>query len=362
MQQLKYLVILYTLLPILFYYEKHTVIPTYKAVQPFTQQQKSVNPAPKVLYAGHVEHLFFHPLIAYPKRAFKNDYQQNNMDDWFVTVTEFNKILQSLYNKQFILVNINDIYEKKIRNGNALIRKKRLYIPKGKKPIVLSIDDVNYYDYMKKYGVINRLVLDKKGDIAAFSTNDKGKDALSYDNDIIPLLDDFVKKHPDFSLNGAKGMLNVTGFNGILGYKINQSTQERNTAIRVIKRLKETGWYFASHSYGHPNHQKMNTTALQKDINKWEKEIRPLVGPTQVYVYPYGSTLNINDEKLQMLLQQKFYIFLGVGKESYEKIYPKAIFIDRRHADGIGLRNQRKHFLDLYDSQDVLDTYNRPQR
>ncbi|PHC35893.1 hydrolase, partial [Bacillus toyonensis] len=55
-------------------------------------------------------------------------------------------------------------------------------------------------------------------------------------------------------------------------------------------------------------------------------------------------------------------IFLGVGYESYEEMHTKAVFIDRRHADGIELRHQRKQFLDLYDSQNVLDTKNRPQR
>ncbi|MEH7154323.1 hypothetical protein CN404_28870 [Bacillus thuringiensis] len=359
MKIMKHFILLCTLCSgVFYYYEKNELLPTSKEVQSITQKQLSVSSSQKVLYKGRIEHLFFHPLIAYPQRAFRNDYQQNSMDDWFVTATEFNKILQSLYDKHFILVNINDIYEKNTKNGEVLIRKKNLYIPKGKKPIVLSIDDVNYYDYMRKYGTINRLVLDKKGDIAALSINNKGENILSYDNEIIPLLDDFVKKHPDFSLNNAKGMLNVTGFNGILGY---QSDQEKKNVIRIIKRLKETGWYFASHSYGHPNHQKISASTLKKDSDKWEKEIGPLIGPTQVYVYPYGSALNINDARLQILLQKGFYIFLGVGNESYEEIYPKAVFLDRRHADGIGLRYQRKQFLDLYDSQDILDTYNRPQ-
>ncbi|PHC36255.1 polysaccharide deacetylase, partial [Bacillus toyonensis] len=219
MTLLKCFVLLYAFMPIFSCYnEKQDVSPTYKNGQPIMQNTVPAKPLQKVLYTGPIEHLFFHPLIAYPQRAFKNDYQQNSMDDWFVTVAEFNNILQSLYDKHFILVNILDIYEKNIKNGKTFIQKEKLYIPKGKKPIVLSIDDVNYYPYMKKYGVINRLVLDRKGDIAALSTNDKGHTVLSYDNDIIPLLDAFVKKHPDFSLRGAKGMLNVTGFNGILGY------------------------------------------------------------------------------------------------------------------------------------------------
>lgn len=363
MDLLKYFVLLFTCMPTFScYYEQQDVSPVYKQVQPTMQKTAPVKPPQHVLYKGPIEHLFFHPLIAYPQRAFKNDYQQNSMDDWFVTVSEFNKILQSLYDKHFIVVNIQDIYEKNIKNGKTFIQKKDLYIPKGKKPIVLSIDDVNYYPYMKKYGVIHRLVLDRKGNIAARSTNDKGHNVLSYNNDIIPLLDAFVKKHPDFSLRGAKGMLNVTGFNGVLGYNSHQSTKERKAALRVIKRLKETGWYFASHSYGHPNHQNIQASALKKDSDKWEKEVHSLIGPTPVYVYPYGSALSIRDTKLQLLLQKGFYIFLGVGHESYEEMHAKAVLIDRRHADGIGLRHQRKQFLDLYDSQNVLDTKNRPQR
>ncbi|MGH1286451.1 hypothetical protein [Bacillus toyonensis] len=68
------------------------------------QNTVPAKPLQKVLYTGPIEHLFFHPLIAYPQRAFKNDYQQNSMDDWFVTVAEFNNILQSLYHKHFIIL------------------------------------------------------------------------------------------------------------------------------------------------------------------------------------------------------------------------------------------------------------------
>ncbi|WP_180250266.1 polysaccharide deacetylase family protein, partial [Bacillus toyonensis] len=97
------------------------------------------------------------------------------------------------------------------------------------------------------------------------------------------------------------------------GYNSHRSTKEKKAAVQVIKRLKETGWYFASHSYGHPNLQKIHASALKKDSDKWEKEVRSLIGPTPVYVYPYGSSLPIQDMRLQILLQKGFYIFLGVG-------------------------------------------------
>ena len=48
-------------------------------------------------YNGIVEHLFFHPVIAYPEQAFDGDHMSNGYDDWMVTVGEYNKILQSVY-------------------------------------------------------------------------------------------------------------------------------------------------------------------------------------------------------------------------------------------------------------------------
>ena len=34
--------------------------------------------------------------------------------------------------------------------------------------------------------------------------------------DLVPLLDDFIKEHPDFSYRGAKACIAFTGYNGIL--------------------------------------------------------------------------------------------------------------------------------------------------
>ncbi|PHC35135.1 hypothetical protein COF09_31565 [Bacillus toyonensis] len=154
MNLLKYFVLLYAFIPSFSCYNEKQDVEPCKDGQPTMQNTAPAKPLQKVLYTGPIEHLFFHPLIAYPQRAFKKDYQQNSMDDWFVTVAELNNILRSLYDKHFILVNIQDIYEKNIKNGKTFIPKKNYIFQKEKNPIVLSIDDVNYYPYMKKYGVM----------------------------------------------------------------------------------------------------------------------------------------------------------------------------------------------------------------
>ena len=35
----------------------------------------------------------------------------------------------------------------------------------------------------------------------------------------MPIVDDFVREHPDFSYRGDKGTIALTGYNGVLGYR-----------------------------------------------------------------------------------------------------------------------------------------------
>lgn len=310
-----------------------------------------------VEFTGNAEHLFFHPLIAYNELAFDGDSKTQGMDDWFVTVKEFKATLSELYKNDFILIDIESIYE--LNKETKKMVRKPIMIPKGKKPIIISIDDMNYYDYMRGDGTIYKLVLDDKGDIAGYSKGLDGQDVISYDNSIVPILDKFVEVHPDFSLNGMKATIALTGYEGILGYRTHRNSENKqeeiNKVMPIIKRLKETGWKFASHSYGHPDVTEITLAKLKDGSDKWEKEVKSLIGETSVYVYPFGSALKYKDNKFQYLMKKGFKIFCAVGPISYEELYKDVAQTDRRHCDGITLRNQRDKYLDLYDSDKILD-------
>lgn len=337
-----------------------------------TKENEKGNEIPKqvkmIEYSGRIEHVFFHPLIAYTSLAFDDDNQSLGFDDWFVTVDEFKKIIQSLYDKGFILVNINEIYEEVELNGKITMKRKTLMIPEGKKPIIISFDDVNYYDYMIKNGTVSKLILDENNNVVTYSKDKEGREIISDSNEAIPILDKFIKDNPDFSLNGAKGIIALTGYEGILGYRTNKSSSIRESEIeevkKVIKKLKETGWIFASHSYGHPDIAKINYGYFTKDTDNWEKEVESLIGETEVYIYPFGSAVYPGDNKFSYLQKKGFKIFCAVGVESYENISKStnAVMTDRRHIDGISLRNQRDKFLDLYDSKNIIDIDVRPKR
>lgn len=53
----------------------------------------------------------------------------------------------------------------------------------------------------------------------------------------MPILNKFVKEHPDFSLNGEKGVVALTGYEGVLGYRTNELTSKDYTKNK--KQLKK---------------------------------------------------------------------------------------------------------------------------
>jgi len=318
-----------------------------------------------VPYEGPVEHIFFHPLIVYPELAFDQDAMAQGYDDWFVTVPEFKQILEALYQKGYILISIDSLVERKVVDGKAVLTARQLLLPKGKKPLILSIDDLNYYEYMRQNGNAHKLVLDEQNKVATYSLTPQGKAEISYDNEIVPILDRFVEEHPDFSHEGAKGVIALTGYEGVLGYQTHrldapQYEQEKQEALRVIEQLKRTGWTFASHGYGHLDARKVSYQRLVADTERWKREVEPLLGPTHVYIYPYGSRVETGSAKHRYLIEAGFYVLCSVGPAPYRLQTADALMMDRRHIDGLAFKTQRERLLPLFDSRQIIDPV-RPQ-
>ena len=126
-------------------------------------------------YDGVVEHLFFHPVVAYPELAFDGDNQANGIDDYMVTVGEYNKILQSVYEKGYVLVDIGDVWSEIAgEDGQPRMVRNTLYLPEGKKPLILSFDDTNYYPYMLENGFAYKLILGDDGLIWSWGKDPQG--------------------------------------------------------------------------------------------------------------------------------------------------------------------------------------------
>ena len=115
---------------------------------------------------------------------------------WFVTVDEFKNMLPKLLEDGYVLVDITEVY-KKDSSGKTV--RQDIYLPEGKKPLIISQDDVNYYDYMKLDGFAERLVLDDENRVSTLVKNRNNKEEVTRDGDLVPIVDDFVLEHPDFS-------------------------------------------------------------------------------------------------------------------------------------------------------------------
>lgn len=338
-----------------------------------------------------VEHLFFHPVIAYPEYTFSSAIsmeRQKGLDDWMVTVDEFKKIIQNVYDKGYILVNMGDVWsEVTDENGVTRMQRNTLMLPEGKKPLIISFDDVNYYDYMLAEGFTSKLVLGDDGQIWA-ETRDPftGEVSLTQDLDATPILDNFVLEHPDFSLNGAKAIYSLTGYQGIFGYRTQNDIDiaaddparpafdakraaEIEAVKPIIERLKETGWTFGSHTWGHIRLDMDDMAWIQRDTVRWAEEVGSLVGPTNILFYPHGARPDGNDwhktgPAFQYLQSQGFRIFASVGINSFSYIKDDicAVICDRLHPDGTTLRWSRSRYLQFYDAQDIIDLSLRPDR
>ncbi|MBP5292046.1 MAG: hypothetical protein J6Y90_05465, partial [Lachnospiraceae bacterium] len=170
-----------------------------------------------------IPHIFFHSLIVDPSLAFHNN--KARADDYntaMTTVDEFNRIIQQMYDRDYVLVSLHQMAQyTEETDGSGAMKAGKIMLPPGKKPIVLSIDDMSYYAYMMKDGFATKLVIGSDGSLTNEMVKNDG--TVVYGSfDVVPLLDDFIKMHPDFSYQGAKGVIALTGYDGVFGYRTDQ--------------------------------------------------------------------------------------------------------------------------------------------
>ncbi|MBR3483902.1 MAG: hypothetical protein IKH42_04470, partial [Lachnospiraceae bacterium] len=166
-----------------------------------------------------ISHIFVHSLIVDTSRAFgPKSSQPLGYNKYMTTVSEFNKMIESMYEKGYVLVSIHDIAKREIdADGNEKLVAQPIMLPEGKEPFVLSQDDVNYYEYMEGDGFADRIVIGEDG-LPTCQYTDTDGNVWFGEYDVLPIIDRFIKEHPDFSYRGAKGILALTGYEGALGY------------------------------------------------------------------------------------------------------------------------------------------------
>lgn len=311
-----------------------------------------------------IHHIFFHSLIADTSKAFDGDYEANGYNYYMTTISEFVEMMNQMYEGGYVLVSMHDIIKEEVsEDGTKKLVPGDIMLPPDKKPFVLSQDDVNYYKYMGDDGFASRVVIDEDGRPSTEMVLDDGSVVIG-DYDIVPILETFISEHPDFSYKGARGILAITGYEGTLGYRTNDVNspsyeEDKEKVKEVAEVLKEWGWEFASHSYGHRDMNKYSYNFVVQDTKRWLEEVGSLIGPTDIFIFPYGidieDTSPYDGEKYQYLKEVGFSYFCGVYKSPWMQRTDEYVRMTRRPLDGQAMLQFPERLTDLFDLSKVID-------
>ncbi len=335
---------------------------------------------------SQITHVFFHILCVDTDRAFTNDAAGKDFNQVMTTIPEFEGILQQMYDRGYVLVGLHDMAEIQTQeDGTEKMVQKKIMLPEGKKAFVMSEDDVNYYEYMVGKGFADKMVLDENGKLKLQYTDAAGNVSVG-DYDLVPILDNFIEQHPDFSYRGSKAIIAFTGYNGVLGYRTDETydessenrdpsmtananiAEDRETVKVLLQALVDDGYELASHSWGHINFTNRELADLERDTDRWERNVESLMpGNCDIILYPFGADIGDwhpyteENPKFNMLEAAGFRYFCNVdSSQTWVQFGSNFVRQGRRNLDGYRLwmdySGQESRLSDIIDAKTIFDT------
>ena len=331
---------------------------------------------------SQIVNLSFQLLVADPARGFAHDTYGYSINKNFITTVEFTKILQQLYNNGYILVDFDDFIDTvSSPDGSVTYNSKTLYLPKGKKPIMLTQTNVNYNYYLidsdgdkvadaKGTGIASKLLWD--GQNFTCEMVDSTGATVTGDFDLVPILEKFVKEHPGFSFRGAKATLALTGYNGLFGYRTHPSAanifgeteyqQAIQNAKTVANALRKNGYTLACYTYENIPYGESSVTQIKNDLNGWTNEVVPILGEMDILVYAQLTDITkdavYSGEKYNTLRDLGFRYYLGFCEDGkpWASVTTEYVRQGRILVTGSALAHHADWFNNLFDASSVLDS------
>lgn len=353
-------------------------------VAEFTQLDSQLIPYSDM---GAITHVFFHSLIVDPSRAFDGEYTEAGYNQYMTTCDEFVAMLEEMYKRGFVLVTPYQVAEEVTDEFGTHFAYCEIRLPEGKKPFIMSQDDLNYYGYMvggasgvdetpvfantKGDGFAHKIVIDENG-YPTCEYMDKDGNITTGDYDLVPLLEKFIQQHPDFAYQGARAVLGMTGYEGVFGFRTKPSyetamgsekyQQEVEEAKKVAQCLRDKGWVLASHSYGHPAYGNIPAENVERDSDKWENTVQPIIGNCDIILYPHGSDIaggekyTFDNAKFSALYEDGYRYFFNVDSNKYwSQLGDNYYRGGRRNLDGYRMWHNPGKLEDLFDVSQIFD-------
>lgn len=132
----------------------------------------------------------------------------------------------------------------------------------------------------------------------------------------------------------------------------------------MAEALKEDGWVFASHSWGHLSMTTSGMDRMRRDTALWAAEVQPIVGQTHHLIYPFGADISrvppYAGAKYELLQDAGFQFFYGVDTSTPHWMQRHEGYLRQARINLDGLTFDRdlagRGFLDpFFDLDAVLD-------
>lgn len=322
---------------------------------------------------AQVPNLSFQMLIADPELAFHDDQYASAFNRNYVTTAEFSAILAQLYENGYVLVSLEDVYTSQpSEDGAASYMANTIYLPEGKKPLMLTQTNVNYDNYLIDSD--NDGIADKDG--CGFASKlmiqdgkpvnemvDRNGNTVVGEYDLIPILESFIADHPDFSYKGARAVIAVTGHEGLFGYRIAGNDYDQiDQAAQTAQWLRENGYELACYTYANRAYGNMTVSDIEYDLQKWDAEIPAILGKTDILVFAQrsdiGDTGTYAGASFNALMEHGFRYYLGFSNNGtpWSKATTQYVRQGRIMVAGATLAHHSNWFSGMFDTSTVLDS------
>ncbi|MBQ9837900.1 MAG: hypothetical protein IJO56_00170 [Oscillospiraceae bacterium] len=333
-----------------------------------------------------VPNLSFHLLMVDAKKAFANKQYGESFEWNFITTDEFRGILEQLYENGYVLVMMDDIVKVTASSdGTYTYSAKDLYLPEGKKPLMITQTQVNYFTYMidgsgdgmpdaDGSGFASKLVV--KNGVLTNEMVDDTNQTVNGEYDLVPILNSFIKAHPDFSYQGAKAVLAVCAYDGLFGYRTDPETLTKHGAAfyenevadakALIQALRDDGYSIACYTYSNTVYGSMSASRIEADLKKWADEVTPILGECDILVYSKNSDISdkntpYSGDKYDVLKKAGFKYFYGFCENYGSPWIELGSYVrqGRIMVTGNNLLDNPGMFEDFFEASEIRDKLRR---
>ena len=299
---------------------------------------------------SEIPNLSFRTLMADLSKAAADPDRGSRYKKNYITTGEFSAILEQLYENGYVLVSLYDFaVPVTAEDGSVGVNRTSIRLPEGKKPIILTQEGVNYYSHMEKCGGFADCLTVSNGELTCLMGETEGA------FDFVPVLNDFLAQHPDFSYEGARATIAVSGYEGLFGMTLDQSAQ----ITAVADKLRSQGYDIACYTYADMEYADFGSAGVQEDLDKWTAEVLPLLGATDILVYPTGGDIKGQEAytgaKYDALHAYGFRYFVGVSNgECWGMTTGEYARQTRTLVTGDALANHPDWYAEYFDAAAVL--------